>query len=141
MLLEGIERESVCVCVCGCVCACVCVCVCNVVGSLRRGTSPLCARVTACAGVRACAFVTRASVGVHHHVRMGGGSGRKYAALCRVHPPARTHARALFGSGDHFVTIKVDIPTTVSAADKELLMKLKEGIKDSASAGRGFFSK
>ena len=40
------------------------------------------------------------------------------------------------------MTIKVDIPTTVSAADKELLMKLKEGIKDnSAAAGRGFFSK
>ena len=39
------------------------------------------------------------------------------------------------------MTIKVDIPTSVSASDKELLMKLKEGIKDGATAGRGFFSK
>ena len=41
------------------------------------------------------------------------------------------------GRGDHFVTIKVDIPTSVSSSDRELLMKLKEG----ATAGKGFFSK
>lgn len=41
------------------------------------------------------------------------------------------------GRGDHFVTIKVEIPTSVSSSDKELLMKLKEG----ATAGKGFFSK
>jgi molecular chaperone DnaJ len=41
------------------------------------------------------------------------------------------------GRGDQFVTIKVDIPTSVSSSDRELLMKLKEG----ATAGKGFFSK
>mmetsp|Transcript_19610 Transcript_19610/g.28801 ORF Transcript_19610/g.28801 Transcript_19610/m.28801 type:complete len:432 (-) Transcript_19610:181-1476(-) len=41
------------------------------------------------------------------------------------------------GRGDHFVTIKVDIPTSVSSADRELLTKLKEG----TTAGKGFFSK
>ena len=41
------------------------------------------------------------------------------------------------GRGDHFVTIKVDSPTSVSSSDRELLMKLKEG----ATAGKGFFSK
>jgi len=40
-------------------------------------------------------------------------------------------------AGDHFVTIKVDIPTSVSSADRELLTKLKEG----TTAGKGFFSK
>jgi len=43
------------------------------------------------------------------------------------------------GRGDHFVTIKVDIPTSVSSGDRELLMKLKEGA--TAGAGKGFFSK
>lgn len=41
------------------------------------------------------------------------------------------------GRGDHFVTIKVDIPTSISSSDRELLLKLKEG----ATAGKGFFSK
>jgi DnaJ-class molecular chaperone len=40
-------------------------------------------------------------------------------------------------AGDHFVTIKVDIPTSVSSSDRELLLKLKQG----ATAGKGFFSK
>ncbi|EKX52980.1 hypothetical protein GUITHDRAFT_159242 [Guillardia theta CCMP2712] len=39
--------------------------------------------------------------------------------------------------GNHFVTVKVEIPTSLSKEEKELLEKLKSGFK----SGKGFFSR
>jgi len=43
--------------------------------------------------------------------------------------------------GTQFVTVKVNIPSSVSGDEKEMLEKLRKGAAVSATAGKGFFSR